>query len=339
MSDRETARDFGQDLTSFERVISVLDRGERVLVTSHVQGDGDSVGSSVALALGLRRLGKEAGVLLTDLPEKYGFLVPAGLAEVPATPPGPEYYEGWDVGVLLDASEPSRIGDHEAGFFGASFPRICIDHHLVDPRPEFVEHHIEPGAPSSGSIVLRLLDALGVGLDDAIALALFVAIATDTGWFRFSNTTPDVFRDAGRLATRGIRLDEIYRRVYECFSLARVKLQGEVIARMRSELDGALVWSYLDRGLIVSSGVPRSSFEGLIDPLRAVMGSDVSALLTETEPDRWKLSLRSSERVNVRTVASRFGGGGHARAAGASLAGDLDAVSRRLREEVRRALT
>ncbi len=328
----------GKVTEGLEAISGVLKEHARVLITSHVQPDGDAIGSALALAAGLRSLGKEAGVVAEDYPRKYRFLDTSDLVRVTAEVPPRSFFQSWDLGVLLDASAPSRTGILEPAFFSGVFPIVCIDHHVESPRERYLHHVIDPAAASTGSLVLRLLDCLGVELDVAMAQAIFVAIATDTGWFRYTNTTPSVFEDAARLLSIGIEPEKIYRTVYEDFSLARTRLGGEVSRQTRSEHYGAFLWSFLNRKLIEESGVRPGEFEGLIDPIRGVNGAEVVALLTEVDDARWKVSLRARASVDVSEIARRLGGGGHAKAAGARLEGSLEVVMDRLRQEVGRAL-
>jgi phosphoesterase RecJ-like protein len=327
------------DDASLPAIAEELARRQRVLIGSHANGDGDSIGASLALARVLVRLRKSAAVLLPDWPEKYRFLAAGGGDVLYVHPQKPESLDAFDLGVFLDASQPERSGAIEATFFNAAFPKLCIDHHLDPPPPGiYALRRCDVGAPATGSLILQLVDALKAPLDAAIAEALFVAIATDTGWFRHSNTQAQVFRDMARLVDAGARPERLYERLYEELSPARVALQGKVLERMRVDLDGALVWSALDRDAIRSAAVPREDFEGLIDPLRCVRGHRVVAFLTESEPGTWKISLRSRGGVSVQSIASRLGGGGHRQAAGCKVAGTLETVVETLRSLVKSEL-
>lgn len=321
-----------------DAVVKALDAARRILVTTHVNTDGDAIGSSLALAQGLAHRGREVRVLLTDFAARYHFLDGAGQVEIAPRPPGPATFENIDLGVVLDASDPSRLGPLEEGFFRASFPRVCIDHHVGDRRREYAVHVVDTGAAATGSMILPLLERLGVPLSTTIAGALLVAIGTDTGWFRYANTSCAVLRDAARLVEAGANPESLYRRVYEQLSLPRVRLQGVILERLRIELDGKFVWSFLDRQTRDNCGVDRTELEGLIDPLRVITGVEVVAFLSESEAGTWKASLRSRGNFSVQHVASQLGGGGHARAAGCTVEGTLEEVVSAVRGEVERQL-
>ncbi len=324
---------------------SLIQIGQRLLqashirITSHQNGDGDSVGSSIALALALKAQGKSVRVVLADYPSKYEFLNREIDLVVPQDEGGLDRaLDGAELGILLDASQTSRVGDLESAFFAKKFPVLCIDHHLGEPSPDFELTHVDSSKPSTGSLILNLLDHMGIELDISIARALFVAIATDTGWFRFSNTDSEVLQDASRLLRFDLQPDRLYQMIYEQLSLARTRLQGDVIHKMEAEFDGRFIWSYVDLGMLESSGIRRDEFEGLIDALRSVEGAEVAALVTQLDSLKWKVSFRSQGAVNVQEIASRLGGGGHAKAAGGGLAGTFEEARQKLLSEVQAQL-
>ena len=185
---------------------------------------------------------------------------------------------------------------------------------------------------------MRLLDVLGAEIDRAAAEALFVAIATDTGWFRFSNTTPLALGDAARLLGKGLDVEGLHRRVYEGFRPERIVLLGKVFAELRMELGGRFAWSLVDQTALARSGIPYEELDGFSEELKKVGGVEAVALLVEIAPRAYKCSLRAKGQVEVNKIAARFGGGGHVKAAGFRISGGGDEVARALVEEVRRAL-
>ena len=331
---------------SLADLVSHFRRARRVVILSHAQPDGDALGSAIGLALGLRGVGKQPVAVFEGVPPHYDFLTEGSdsstetdsVVKIFETSPGPDFFAEFDLGVVLDASDPPRVGNFEADFFGASLDKVCIDHHLAEPLPVYAGHVIEPESASTGQLVLRLLDLLEVPLDRSIATALFVAVATDTGWFRFGNTRPDVLEVAARLLALGLQPDELYSLIYERISEARLHLQGVVESNAVVELGGDFVYSCIDFQLLQTSGVQRAELEGVIDPLRTVDGSEVVALLTEIAPQSWKISLRSRGLVRVDVIAKKLGGGGHAMAAGARDQGTRDEVVELLRKRVEEAL-
>ena len=325
-----------------EEVLSRMARrllGARaVLVTSHIHPDGDSIGSEMALVLGLRKLGKAVRLVNADpAPRKYAFLDPGGAIEV-LRASGPGSLRGIDLGVLLDASEPSRVGALEPFFFGPGLERICLDHHPGPRSPLFLEHWVAPRAPATGTLILRLLDALGVALDAPIAAALFVAIATDTGWFQFSNTSSLALRDAARLLECGVEPEVVHARIYREFRPERLLLLGRLLSGIRLEYGGRFAWSLLESEVIDRSGVPLEEMDGFTEEMKGIAGAEVVAMVVEQTPGAFKVSLRSRGDLDVNLIAVGFSGGGHAKAAGFRTGGRADEVVAALARRVGEAL-
>lgn len=325
------------------RAVRILDAiatkiltAREILITTHVHPDGDAIGSELALALALERLGRRA-VVVNDhpAPEKYGFLDGRRTIRVIAGEAAVRDFSGADLGILLDASEPGRTGRLEQVFFRKGLERICIDHHPGAPSGLFVHHWVAPASPSTGNLVLRLLDALGVPMDREIAKALFVAMATDTGWFRFSNTTPLALRDAARILGTGLDLAEIHRRIYEESSPERLNLLGRLLAGIRTDFGGRFAWALLDRETLARSGVAHEELDGFSEQLKGIRGAEVVALVVETGPCEFKVSLRSLGDLPVNGIAAAFSGGGHVKAAGCRLQGNREDVVAALSARVR----
>lgn len=313
-------------------------RARDICITAHASGDGDSVGSTTALARGLRSRGKSVRIVLPDLPDRYAFLTEAAPVTVPEPGEEARALEGADLGILLDAGEASRCGRLEPAFFSGERPVLCLDHHLGTPGPEFELAHVDPASPSTGSLVLELLDHLGVELDLPLARSLWVAIATDTGWFRFPSTNPACLRAAARLLELDPGIDELYRRIYETHSAGRARLLGEVLSRMELAHGGLLAWSHVDLELLERCDVERQELEGVIDSLRTIEGVEIAALVSQVEGTSWKVSLRSRSRADVQVLARRLGGGGHARAAGGRLEGEIERARQTLLDQTRQQL-
>jgi phosphoesterase RecJ-like protein len=338
LKDAVSGREMGEALAGLaERVL----RGRTFLVASHVNPDGDALGSAAALTLALRGLGKEArAVAAKPLPERYRPF----FAEDVVTP-----FQSEDAGaiadlvpvdvcVLLDTSEPERAGSFRNVIFRPGQARICLDHHIARPPLSFDDHLVLTEAPATGSLVLALLDRLGASLTSEIAQALWIAIATDTGWFRFPNATPWAFRDASRLSACGLNLESLYDRIYQDSPLARTLVLGDVLARTRSELGGRFLWSFLEQSAMRERGVGIEDLDGIVDALKAVRGAEVMALIVEREPGRYKVSLRARGPADVQRVASSFGGGGHSKASGCRYEGTFEDLLAQLLARVRREL-
>jgi phosphoesterase RecJ-like protein len=302
------------------------------LLVLHVRPDGDSVGSSLAVAHCLRGLGKRPTVVAPEpVPPSLAFLDPEGECVPPEKAEGP-----FDLGLFLDCADLERTGAARA--LVRSLPRLVnIDHHPSNARYGDL-NYVDPGAAACAEIALRLLDALGCTLDARAATQLYAALATDTGSFRFPSTTPATLHMAARLRAAGADLERISREVWENRSLPTLRLLGLALQTLAVDEGGELAWITVSPEHLAAAGADPASTEGLVDYPRSLRGVEVAVLFTWTGGDEVRVSLRSKERVDVSALAQRFGGGGHARAAGCVLHGPLPEVQQRVLAAARAAL-
>ncbi len=311
----------------------VLRSASKVLIATHVSPDGDAIGSSTALALGLRKLGKEARVFsASDVEQRFEGMISPGMVEVVDDCGVAELQGQFDLCVLLDTSETSRAGILKPVIFAEGQKRVCIDHHLLNGEYSFDSHLVLADAPATACLVLCLLDELEVALDEDIARALWLALATDTGWFRFANAGSVAFQCAGRLLETGLDTEELYGLIYGSRSSPKTRLWGKVLDDHKVELGGRLVWSSVSIGTMEELGAVREDLDGVIDILKGVRGAHAAALLSQLADDTFKVSLRSVEQVDVEEIARGFGGGGHAKAAGYTAVGTVEEIVEGLRQ-------
>jgi phosphoesterase RecJ-like protein len=161
-------------------------------------------------------------------------------------------------------------------------------------------------------------------LEASLSVPLWIALATDTGWFRFANTSPWALSDASRLARHGIDVESLHQRICAELSPAQARVLGSVLSRVQVEWGGRFIWSVLPRAVYAAEGLGTSDLEGMIDSLKQVRGAEVIALITEVETERYKVSLRSTAQADVEACARHFGGGGHKKAAGFRFSGTSD---------------
>lgn len=309
-------------VAALEKAAAVIDGADRFLVTAHSRPDGDALGSVFGLVLGLRALGKDArGVIAGGQPEHLASLLPGGVVETPeALARGCS--EPTDVFIVLDTNEPERVGELQPLFYAAGARRICLDHHRTHVHGRHDHEVIVTEAPATGNLVLAFLDVLGVELTLDMAKALWIAIATDTGWFRFANTGPWALQDAARLSGLGVDVEAFYDRIYHNLSPARARLVGHAMREVHSECDGDFIWSYLS--LADRSGTELVDLDGVVDYLKTIDGARYIALIVEVEANSFKISLRARGDAEVESIARSFNGGGHAKAAGCRFAGRLE---------------
>ncbi|MBU6428065.1 MAG: bifunctional oligoribonuclease/PAP phosphatase NrnA [Cyanobacteria bacterium REEB65] len=293
--------------------VEVLRSHPRWIVASHMNPDGDTLGSAIALKQLLRALGHDVWHFCPDpAPRSCDFL--EGAAEVQQTLPS-----GDDWGVAtLDAAEIGRFGEPWATVLSQYRPLVVIDHHISNTA--FGTHNlILPHDAATGEVVYRLFEHFGIAIDPVAANALYVAIVTDTGSFRYDGTSPTTHRMAARLIESGVKPGWVNQQLYERISRTSMLLQSLALSQARFACDGLVAWTYVSRAMLAEAGASDEECEGIVERLRATEGVDTAVFVRELSDGRLKASLRSKGLVDVNAVAGRFGGGGHVRAAGCTL--------------------
>jgi phosphoesterase RecJ-like protein len=315
--------------------ISELFRSQNTfLVLTHYRPDGDAVGSQLALLLVLKGLGKTAEAWNDDVvPAKFRFLPASRLiTRAPSEP------KDFDVVVAIDTSTWQRVGT-TAQRIGQRKYFINIDHHVSNEK--FAEiNWVVPEAPASGQIVFDLIKRGEFPLTRDIATCLFAAISTDTGSFSYGSTTAASLRAAAELVDTGINVGEICRQVYESYPYARLMLLQKALAQLQLADQRRIAYTWVTTEMFEESGAKREDTEGLIDYARAIEGVVVAILFEElSEPGKFRVSLRSKHpKIDVNSVARRFGGGGHREAAGARFSGEPHEIERKVLAAVSEAL-
>jgi len=324
--------------TELAQAAEAIRGGERFLVTTHENPDGDALGSMLALKLGLDQLGKDASMLLVGdapLPAEYSFMPLDGLQRrVPDDAPE-------RILLAVDCANESRIGP-DPEVLQLSPLVVDIDHHHDNTRFGDV-NVIDAKASSTGELLRDLFRELDIELTPAIAEALYIALVTDTGRFQYTNTTPKSLRLAAELVEAGADLHRIFQGVYESVQFAKLKLLARALERAQVYEGGRLVVSYLLREDFQEVGAAEPYSEGIIDYLRAVEGADMAVLIREPPrsggPLR-RVSLRAShDELDVSAIARKRDGGGHRQAAGFSSEASIDEITDFVRREFAAAQT
>lgn len=319
-------------------VLDVLAESGCVLLTTHVNGDGDGIGCEVALASWLRAREKEAWIINpTPLPEGYRFLLPdISWSLDPGSRKARELVKEADLAVVLDTGEIPRIG--RVMDLIRDLPRVVVDHHPPGPEPISGLSFRDSGASATGELLFDLLMEAGGTLSPEAALGLYVAILTDTGSFRFSNATPNAHRVAAELLEVGVDPEETHRRIYGNLPLRKLRLLEAALAELEVDPSGSLAWMTVPTGAFQALSATSDDLEGLVDYAREIQGVQVGLLFRETARGATKVSFRSNGEVDVNALAGEFGGGGHKKAAGALVEGPLPEVRERILEATREAI-
>ncbi|MCB9506604.1 MAG: bifunctional oligoribonuclease/PAP phosphatase NrnA [Myxococcales bacterium] len=309
------ARPLGEALAA---AAAALRRATSVLVVAHESPDGDALGSTVACGRVAKALGARVTLFNVDgCPDALRFL-PDSDQIVSSLPPDARF----DVTVLLDCSQRHRAG--------ARFPAngwgdvvVCLDHHVThDPDVADIFVH-DTAAAATGELVYQLAVAAGVALDKELATALYCAVLTDTGSFRYGSTRPESMEIGAALLRAGINAWDVASQVYEQVPLPRLRLLADVLGTLEVSCAGRLATLVITRDMFDRSGADETMTDGFVNYARSVRGVEVAAQLVELGPERYRVNLRSRGSVSVADVAAHFGGGGHLNAAGCTLQGSL----------------
>lgn len=309
-----------------QRIIDTLSRSKRVLVTTHVRPDGDALGTAAAMVLGMRKAGIPSEVLLlSHLPRKYSFIftengVPHSDVEA-GWPQSGFPFDRFDTLLVVDTGTWGQLPGLRERVEGWKVPKLVVDHHLTQQDWADVKL-VVPEAAAAGEIAADLLDAWHVPFDASIASALFLAIASDTGWFQFSNARPQTFRLAARLKEAGADTDRLYQALYQNERAERIALHTRGQQSLELLLDGRLAVMRLRKRDFEETRANVPDTESLINVPLQIRTVEVSMLIVEpVDFGPVRVSLRSKGAVDVSKFAETFGGGGHARASGLKLEG------------------
>ena len=317
-------------------LVELLRRHDRPLLMTHIRPDADGLGSQLALHEALRSLGKSPRVAIASkLPPRYAFLDP-GRQVIEDFKPAK--FTDRDCVVVLDTGTFNQLGD-----FGdwlktnPAIPRVVVDHHRTQDDlggPRFVDITAE----ATGRLAFEIIRALGAAIGPASANHLFMALATDTGWFRHPNTTPATFALVAELQAAGANPTELYERLYEAAPLARLKLTGVALSRLQTRAGGRVAFTEIMLSDYAATGAVPGDTEDLITFPRSVDGVDVALVFIEQTDGGTKISFRSRS-LDVSKLAERFGGGGHKLASGTRVSKPLSEARNEVLAAVEQELT
>lgn len=309
-----------------------MESARRIVLTTHVQPDGDGIGSEVALATFLRDRGKEVTILNPHpTSRRYRFLEP----DPPIVPIGDPIdatatLSRADLLVVLDISVPDRLGRLGPIVRRREPETVVIDHHRGPSRIPGIDVRDE-GAAATGEIVWRLLSGWDRdAVTPAIVTALYAAIAFDTGGFRYSNTTATTHEIAAELIRAGADLEAVHGSLFQSQTEAHARLMARVLGTFQRSEDGRVAWAALSRAVLDELEASDDDVDGIVEALRAIDGVEVSVLFKEVDEQATKVSLRSTGDRDVQSFADRFGGGGHGNASGIYMESSLEAVMERV---------
>jgi phosphoesterase RecJ-like protein len=312
----------------FDAIIERIKVGKRFMVVSHVNPEGDAVGSLLGLTLALKSMGKDVTPFLQDpIPKIMKFL--PGADTVVHTLDG---CEPFDAAFAVDCGKLDRLGSRFVEFEGRG-PIINIDHHITNDL--FGELNvIDAGASATGEVLYDFCKAASIEITRDIAINLYVAIHTDTGGFRYSSSTADSFMKAGELVRSGADPWDISTRVYENYPAKKYKLLAKVLATLDissvAGSDANIATLVVTLDMLKETDTGADLADGFVNYARSIENVEVGILFRELDAGKFKVSFRSKGVVDVAKVSESFGGGGHSHAAGCTVNGELEDIRERV---------
>ncbi len=331
---------------NFQKAVDLIKKSSSALITTHTRVDGDACGCCLALSETLTALGKKTEtLLLSSLPKWYEFLfdpIPPVLGKditiEQLSRVGSAHQSPFDLIIILDTNSYSQLPKLDGYLKKTQTPILVIDHHATADGLGSVEL-VDPHAAATSLIVLDLLKFANWPVTEKIAQALFAGLATDTGWFRFTNTSAQTFKTAAELIDAGAEPAQIYKNIYNSFSPARFKLLTTALNSLQLHLADRLATLELTKADFQTTGANYEDTENLIDFAQLIASVEVSALFVELADGRIRCSLRSRGAVNVAQIAQSFDGGGHHAAAGTYLNPPIQNARKLILNAVQRQLS
>ena len=326
-----------------QQAVELINKSERILVTTHTKPDGDAIGCLLAMSDVLNTLGKNVkSLLLSPPPQWYQFLltekVPVLDEDVQLEELKAGRFGEFDLVMVLDTNSPGQLPKFKDYLKQNDKPVLVIDHHRTSDGLGAVEL-IESDAAATALVVLELFKFAGWEITGKIAESLFVAVATDTGWFQFNNTDSRTFSACAELIDAGAKPTEVYNKLYENFSKQRFMLTTAMLNTFELHLNGRFATMQITQPDFERTGATYADTENLINECRRISTVDTTALFIELDDGRIRCSLRSKGALDVGEIAAKFGGGGHKMAAGSFVPGPMEKARQLIFDAVSKSLS
>ena len=305
---------------TLDNILEEIKKAETIVIMAHETPDGDAIGSCLAMKVALKQLGKNADVIIREVPKIFDFL--PGREEIKTD----SNVENYDLAISLDCADFKRLVGNE--YFEKAKQTIVIDHHSSNKMYGEI-NFVNPVAPACCQILIGMFQYFDINIDKELGTCILTGIITDTGGFKYAGVTAETFEFVAFLLNRGINVSKIYRRVLQMKTKPNFELHRIANNRLEFLEDGKIAYTYITMEDEQSVGAETGDHEGIVENGRDVEGVEVSIFVRETD-EGLKVSLRSNEYVNVADVALMFGGGGHQRAAGILMQGTREQVKEKL---------
>ncbi len=311
---------------NYSKIEQIISENEKIFISTHINPDGDSLGSAFAMYHYLKKIGKDCRIINhSEVPLVYSFLNEKEIFNE-INDENIAFIKNADLGIILDIGDFYRLGEVANVIEGTTIETINIDHHPLTENNFFTHNFINLDASSVGEILYSYFSSLGSDIiDKEMMLGIYSAVLTDTGSFRFSNTNQLSHEIAVDAIKMGINISEIYQNIYENSSVSRIKLLGNVIQKLNFDCNGELLWFSLNNDMVKEVDGTNQDFDGFTDFFRGIQGVEIALMLYDLK-GKVRLSFRSKGKYKVNNVAKKMGGGGHPFAAAALVDGEFSDV-------------
>lgn len=311
---------------TLDNILEEIKKADKIAILTHENPDGDAIGSSLAMKLALKQLGKEADIIIPEFPKSFEFL--PGANEIIKE----SNIEQYDVTFALDCASIKLLNGF-VKYFDNAKTKIVIDHHSSNTMfGDF--NYVDQDAPACAQLLLVIFNYFNIDVTQDIGTCILTGIITDTGGLRYEGVTAETFRFVAELCEKGVKVSKVYEQVFSSKTRAKFDLHRIALNRLEFLENGRVAFTYITKEDEEKVGASNGDYDGIVENGRDVEGVEVSVFLRETSTGI-KVSLRSKTQVNVSQVALIFGGGGHVRAAGCKIQGNIEQVKNQILNTVR----
>ena len=310
-----------------EDIKQKIEKAKSIVLLKHEMPDGDAVGSTIAMYIALKRLGKNVDMIIENCPRTYDFLPFRNEIKEEGS------REKYDLTIALDCSDIKRLNGF-SNYFETAKDRIVIDHHGSNTMFGDI-NFVNPVSPACCQILVLVLEYLGVEIDKEIGTCILAGIITDTGGFKYETVTAETFELIAELLNKGINVSNVYKKVLQMISRSSFELRKIAMNRLEFLEEGKISFTYITKEDEKNWNAVTGEHEGIVEMARDIEGVEVAVFLRETE-NGYKASLRSNNYVNVSDICLMLGGGGHPKAAGANLPLPLEQAKEKIVDQIKK---
>ena len=302
---------------TLDEILVEIEHAEKIVIMAHETPDGDAIGSMLSMYLALKKMGKEADVIVKEFPRTFAFLPGANKVKTSSD------IEKYDLAISLDCTDLKRLVGRE--YFEKAKKTIVIDHHSTNTMFGDL-NFVNPVSPACCEILAGMFEYFDIEIDAEIGSCILTGIITDTGGFKYSSVTSETFEFTAELLRKGVNVSDIYQRVLETRTKSNFELLRRATNRLELLEDGKVAFTYINKKDEEEVNAEPGDHEGIVEKGRDIEGVEVSVFLRQRDDKTFKVSLRSNDYVNVSDVAIVFGGGGHVKAAGCRISGTPEQI-------------